>query len=148
MSLGVLLIQFQLVFSLSLSSFLDSGTRIFKKNLAINHDSTFVRIFHTHPQREREKEWERRWRGSNNRIRKLTLIRIYKSPSSYERKSRKVKRNHWQKGRFSCWKLDSSSSCPSLLFLFVCVCVCLHECFVLYIYFSLRFDAFLLFYCG
>lgn len=53
MSLGVLLIQFQLVFfSLSLSSFLDSDARIFKKNQAINHDSTFVRIFHTHTERE------------------------------------------------------------------------------------------------
>lgn len=45
-----------LFFFLSLSSFLDSDARIFKKNQAINHDSTFVRIFHTHT--ERESGWE------------------------------------------------------------------------------------------
>lgn len=51
-------------------------------------------------------------------------------------RAEKLKRNHRQKGRFSCWKLDSLSSCPSRLFLFVCVCVpSLMLCFI-YLLFS------------
>lgn len=134
MSLGVLLIQFQFVFFLSLFQAFwiqaHASLKKIKPLIMIQHSYAF--FTHTHIDREKEKEWERRWRGSNNRIRKLTSIRIYKSPSSYERKSRKVKRNHWQKGRFSCWKLDSSSSCPSLLFLFVCVCAFTNALFYIF----------------